>query len=83
MLLDIAHSVHQFVEELPDNLADFKTLVQKTFPNLIDTKYMASSNPFKEYISSTVLFDVCKSVQQEPFKLPGEVDSGVYMKMVS
>jgi len=70
MLLDICHTVSQFVEELPDNLADFKELVQDTFPNLIDTKYMCTSHPFREMISSSVLGDLAKRIQEEPFNLP-------------
>jgi poly(A)-specific ribonuclease len=70
MLLDVGHTVHQFVDELPDNLADFKELVQDTFPNLIDTKYMSTSHPFRELVQSTVLGELVKKVQAPPFQLP-------------
>ncbi|KAI8979260.1 ribonuclease H-like domain-containing protein [Mycotypha africana] len=43
MLLDICHMIAQFVEPLPDTLHDFKTLVHRLFPNMIDTKYMCMS----------------------------------------
>ena len=70
MLLDVSHTVHQFIDELPDNLADYKNLVQDTFPNLIDTKYMSTSHPFRELIQSTVLNELFKKVQKSPFILP-------------
>jgi poly(A)-specific ribonuclease len=70
MLLDVSLTVNQFVDELPPTLAEFKVLVQATFPNLIDTKLMASSHPFREHISSTVLYDLVKRVQSDPFTLP-------------
>ena len=71
MLLDVAHTVHQFIDELPPTLADFKILVQSTFPNLVDTKLMASSHPFREFINSTVLYDLLKRVHSTPFSMPG------------
>lgn len=74
MLLDISHTIHHFLEELPDNLADFKELVQTTFPNLVDTKHMSSAGPFRELISSHVLFDLAKRIEQPPFKLPSEFE---------
>jgi len=71
-LLDVTHTIHQFLADLPDNLAEFKLMVQETFPNLVDTKYMSSSGPFRELIPSHVLFDLAKRIQQDPFQLPSK-----------
>jgi len=71
MLLDVSHTISQFVDELPNNLADYKLIVQSAFPNVVDTKLMASTHPFRELMSSTVLFDLMKKLQSEPFCLPG------------
>ncbi|CAL8117082.1 unnamed protein product [Orchesella dallaii] len=70
MILDIAHSIHQFVDDLPEDLATFKALVQTAFPNLVDTKLMCCTHPFRELFSSSVLGDVLKRVQDDPFSLP-------------
>jgi len=72
MLLDVSYTVHQFIENLPDSLAEYKQLVQSSFPNLVDTKLMASTYPFRELISSSVLFDLLKTVQSDPFVLPSK-----------
>jgi hypothetical protein len=32
MLLDVIHTIHQFVEDVPEKLKDFKKLVHSTFP---------------------------------------------------
>lgn len=79
MVLDVAHSVHQFVSELPLDLATFKTLVQSAFPNLVDTKLMCCTHPFREHFVSTVLGDVLKRVQEEPFALPAVKKMGTGM----
>jgi poly(A)-specific ribonuclease len=71
MLLDVSHTISQFVDELPNNLADFKNVVQSAFPNIVDTKLMASTHPFREQMTSTVLFDLLKKLQSEPFSMPG------------
>lgn len=59
------------MSDLPDDLQSFKKLVQETFPNLVDTKLMCCTHPFRELFSTTVLADVLKRVQEEPFGLPG------------
>ena len=51
MLLDVLHLLHSFViPDLPDDYEDFKCLAHGMFPNLVDTKVMATNLPFKELI---------------------------------
>lgn len=77
MLLDVSHSVNQFVDDLPDNLKDFKNMVQTTFPNLVDTKLMACQLPFRELFKSSVLSEVMKRLETEPFTFEGNYFSFV------
>ena len=52
MLLDVLHLLHTFIcPGLPDEYEEFKSLVKETFPNIVDTKVLATNLPFKEYIS--------------------------------
>ncbi|GFS63531.1 poly(A)-specific ribonuclease PARN, partial [Nephila pilipes] len=43
MYLDILHIIEQFFFPLPEDLGEFKSMVRMTFPHLLDTKFMASS----------------------------------------
>uniref|UniRef100_A0A671TQR7 Poly(A)-specific ribonuclease PARN n=1 Tax=Sparus aurata TaxID=8175 RepID=A0A671TQR7_SPAAU len=47
MLLDVMHTIHQFYCPLPEDLQDFKEVTMCVFPRLLDTKLMASTQPFK------------------------------------
>uniref|UniRef100_A0A671SWA1 Poly(A)-specific ribonuclease RNA-binding domain-containing protein n=1 Tax=Sinocyclocheilus anshuiensis TaxID=1608454 RepID=A0A671SWA1_9TELE len=47
MLLDVMHTIHQFCGPLPEELDDFKEVAMSVFPRLLDTKLMASTQPFK------------------------------------
>ncbi|XP_077980043.1 poly(A)-specific ribonuclease PARN-like [Glandiceps talaboti] len=67
MLLDCLHTLHQFIHPLPHNLDDFKSLLQATFPKLLDTKLMASTQPFKELICVTALGDLYRTLEGKPF----------------
>jgi len=46
-LFDIALMFEHFICDLPEKLSDFKRLLSKYFPTIIDTKYIASSIPFR------------------------------------
>ncbi|XP_070580001.1 poly(A)-specific ribonuclease PARN-like [Ptychodera flava] len=70
MLLDILHIIHQFSHPLPEDLDDFKSMVRCVFPKLLDTKLMASSQPFKELICHTALGDLHKTLEGKPFSKP-------------
>uniref|UniRef100_A0A665SYZ1 Poly(A)-specific ribonuclease PARN n=1 Tax=Echeneis naucrates TaxID=173247 RepID=A0A665SYZ1_ECHNA len=70
MLLDVMHTIHQFYCSLPEDLQDFKEVTMCVFPRLLDTKLMASTQPFKELITNTSLAELEKQLKDTPFKSP-------------
>ncbi|XP_026214857.1 poly(A)-specific ribonuclease PARN isoform X2 [Anabas testudineus] len=70
MLLDVMHTIHQFYCPLPEDLQDFKEVTMCVFPRLLDTKLMASTQPFKELITYTSLAELEKQLKESPFKPP-------------
>ncbi|KAG8558312.1 hypothetical protein GDO81_016948 [Engystomops pustulosus] len=70
MMLDIMHTIHQFYCQLPNDLEEFKSLTNCVFPRVLDTKLMASTQPFKAIISHTVLAELEKRLQMPPFNPP-------------
>ncbi|KAM8878604.1 poly(A)-specific ribonuclease PARN [Spinachia spinachia] len=70
MLLDVMHTIHQFYCPLPEDLQDFKEVTMCVFPRLLDTKLMASTQPFKEMITNTSLAELEKQVKEGPFTSP-------------
>ncbi|XP_076004091.1 poly(A)-specific ribonuclease PARN [Genypterus blacodes] len=70
MLLDVMHTIHQFYCPLPEDLLDFKEVTMCVFPRLLDTKLMASTQPFKEMITNTSLAELEKQLKEGPFKQP-------------
>ncbi|KAG7492032.1 hypothetical protein MATL_G00009820 [Megalops atlanticus] len=70
MLLDVMHTIHQFYCPLPEELNDFKEVTMCVFPRLLDTKLMASTQPFKEIINNTSLAELEKQLKETPFKAP-------------
>ncbi|XP_041959548.1 poly(A)-specific ribonuclease PARN isoform X1 [Alosa sapidissima] len=70
MLLDVMHTIHQFYCPLPEDLNDFKEVTMCVFPRLLDTKLMASTQPFKELIMNTSLAELEKRLKESPFKPP-------------
>ncbi|XP_057698915.1 poly(A)-specific ribonuclease PARN [Corythoichthys intestinalis] len=70
MLLDVMHTIHQFYCPLPEDLQDFKEVTMCVFPRLLDTKLMASTQPFKDLISNTSLAELEKQLNESPFKAP-------------
>uniref|UniRef100_A0AAY5EFZ5 Uncharacterized protein n=1 Tax=Electrophorus electricus TaxID=8005 RepID=A0AAY5EFZ5_ELEEL len=70
MLLDVMHTIHQFYCSLPEELDDFKEVTMCVFPRLLDTKLMASTQPFKELITNTSLAELEKQLKEKPFKAP-------------
>lgn len=67
-LLDLMYLLSQCFEDLPPNYQDFKKLVHKVFPNIVDTKFVANSEKFKEMFSSSILGQVFERLKEEPFK---------------
>ncbi|KAK9393020.1 polyA-specific ribonuclease PARN [Crotalus adamanteus] len=70
MLLDIMHTIHQFYCFLPEDFSEFKELATCVFPRLLDTKLMASTQPFKEIIKNTSLAELEKRLKETPFSPP-------------
>ncbi|KAJ8246481.1 hypothetical protein GJAV_G00268300 [Gymnothorax javanicus] len=70
MLLDVMHTIHQFYCPLPEELSDFKEVTMCVFPRLLDTKLMASTQPFKDIINNTSLAELEKQLKETPFKAP-------------
>ncbi|XP_049900785.1 poly(A)-specific ribonuclease PARN [Epinephelus moara] len=70
MLLDVMHTIHQFYCPLPEDLPEFKEVTMCVFPRLLDTKLMASTQPFKEMITNTSLAELEKQLKESPFKSP-------------
>uniref|UniRef100_UPI0037E82ABB poly(A)-specific ribonuclease PARN isoform X2 n=1 Tax=Semicossyphus pulcher TaxID=241346 RepID=UPI0037E82ABB len=70
MLLDVMHTIHQFYCPLPEDLQDFKEVTMCVFPRLLDTKLMATTQPFKEMITNTSLAELEKQLKESPFKSP-------------
>nr|XP_019565956.1 PREDICTED: poly(A)-specific ribonuclease PARN [Rhinolophus sinicus] len=70
MLLDVMHTVHQFYCPLPADLNEFKEMTACVFPRLLDTKLMASTQPFKDIINNTSLAELEKRLKETPFNPP-------------
>ncbi|KAM6156271.1 poly(A)-specific ribonuclease PARN [Rhynchocyon petersi] len=70
MLLDVMHTVNQFYCPLPADLNEFKEMTTCVFPRLLDTKLMASTQPFKEIINNTSLAELEKRLKEKPFNPP-------------
>uniref|UniRef100_A0A7N5JLV0 Poly(A)-specific ribonuclease PARN n=1 Tax=Ailuropoda melanoleuca TaxID=9646 RepID=A0A7N5JLV0_AILME len=70
MLLDVMHTVHQFYCPLPADLNEFKEMTTCVFPRLLDTKLMASTQPFKDIINNTSLAELEKRLKETPFNPP-------------
>nr|XP_033819466.1 poly(A)-specific ribonuclease PARN isoform X2 [Geotrypetes seraphini] len=70
MLLDVMHTIHQFFCQLPDDINEFKEVTTCVLPRLLDTKLMASTQPFKEIINNTSLAELEKRLKETPFKPP-------------
>ncbi|XP_042907061.1 poly(A)-specific ribonuclease PARN isoform X1 [Parasteatoda tepidariorum] len=79
MYLDILHTIHKFFYPLPESLQEYKEMLQLVFPNLIDTKHLASSDRVRPFLENTHLGDLFKSIQGKAFDLP-EIETEVKFK---
>ncbi|KFM74655.1 Poly(A)-specific ribonuclease PARN, partial [Stegodyphus mimosarum] len=70
MLLDIMHVMDQFFHPLPEDLKEFKQMLRLTFPHILDTKHMASSEKFRSLFETTHLFELFKQLQGKAFDMP-------------
>ncbi|XP_063915783.1 poly(A)-specific ribonuclease PARN-like isoform X2 [Zophobas morio] len=70
MCLDFLHTIDKFLTPLAKEYDEFKECAHALFKNVLDTKFMSSSDEFKDLIQSTVLKDVLEAVSKDPFQLP-------------
>lgn len=68
LMLDIMHVVGQFLTDLPDTYEEFKEVVHDMFPDLYDTKYVASTLALRKLVPSTTLEDLNETLSRKPFK---------------
>merc|ERR1719186_2003050 len=84
MILDLAHTINQFVGPLPDSYQDFKSMSRDVFPAILDTKLMANTIPFKDEIYNSTLEGMMEIVTKEPYKMPDcppkHSDRGYHLK---
>uniref|UniRef100_A0A6Q2Y1H7 Poly(A)-specific ribonuclease PARN n=1 Tax=Esox lucius TaxID=8010 RepID=A0A6Q2Y1H7_ESOLU len=71
MLLDVMHTIHQFYCVLVCSI-----LTDLLLCRLLDTKLMATTQPFKELINNTSLAELQKQLKESPFKPPKVVTAG-------
>jgi len=69
MVLDICHTLNQFCAPLPADYVDFKEMANTIFPNILDTKLMANTIPFKDEIMNTSLGELLKTVSEKPYHM--------------
>jgi poly(A)-specific ribonuclease len=67
-LLDLMYLINQCFKDLPEDYNEFKKIVHQIFPNIIDTKFIANSEKFKETFNSSVLKNVYERILMAPFK---------------
>ena len=54
-LLDLLYTYHQFIDELPENLSEFKEKISQAFPHVYDTKHIVRTSPLDEKFTSSAL----------------------------
>lgn len=67
-LLDLMYLISQCFESLPADYNQFKALTHSIFPNVIDTKFIGSSEKFRDLFPSTVLNLLHERLTQAPFE---------------
>ncbi|XP_077526527.1 poly(A)-specific ribonuclease PARN-like isoform X2 [Haemaphysalis longicornis] len=70
MLLDVIHLLSQFIDTLPKDYNEFKSMVRAAFPALVDTKVLASDNVIKDSFSTTTLVALLGQLGSEKSCLP-------------
>ncbi|CAO3663714.1 unnamed protein product [Umbelopsis ramanniana] len=70
-LLDICQIISQFCQRLPDDVQEWKSLVQKSFKRVIDTKHLSNHPKIKEFLPSTALGPLYENMSRDPFKSHG------------
>lgn len=67
-LLDLLYLIKQCFETIPEDFNQFKTLTHQIFPNIIDTKFIGSSEKFRDLFPSTVLNQFYQRLTEAPFE---------------
>ncbi|KAF0357475.1 CAF1-domain-containing protein [Gigaspora margarita] len=68
-LLDICQIVHQFWQDLPEKLKDWKKLVHGLFDVVIDTKHLAATHrKLQSLLPRNSVQDILEIVQEEQFE---------------
>ncbi|CAG8615368.1 10449_t:CDS:10 [Cetraspora pellucida] len=68
-LLDICQVVHQFWQDLPENLKEWKKLVHELFNIVIDTKHLAATHrKLQSLLPRNSVQDILEVVQYEQFE---------------
>ncbi|CAG8663193.1 35214_t:CDS:10 [Gigaspora margarita] len=68
-LLDICQIVHQFWQDLPEKLKDWKKLVHGLFDVIIDTKHLAATHrKLQSLLPRNSVQDILEIVQEEQFE---------------
>ncbi|OBZ83656.1 Poly(A)-specific ribonuclease PARN [Choanephora cucurbitarum] len=63
---DILHTVDQFWHYLPEEVGDFKEMVNSMWPHVVDTKYLAEYHPrLKSCFNTSVLGSLFNTVYEE------------------
>ncbi|XP_068942098.1 poly(A)-specific ribonuclease PARN isoform X3 [Petaurus breviceps papuanus] len=62
--------IHVETLETEKDLNEFKEVTTCVFPRLLDTKLMASTQPFKDIINNTSLAELEKRLKEAPFSPP-------------
>uniref|UniRef100_A0A147BQL9 Putative polya-specific ribonuclease parn n=1 Tax=Ixodes ricinus TaxID=34613 RepID=A0A147BQL9_IXORI len=70
MVLDVVHLLSQFVDDLPKDYQEFKSMVKATFPGVVDTKLLATEGALKDVFSSTMLGALVKQLGGKSSSLP-------------
>jgi poly(A)-specific ribonuclease len=64
-LFDILFLYRQCFDDIPEDFNEFKKSISTNFHNIIDTKFMASSDNLKLELQSTILGDICRELLQK------------------
>ncbi|XP_075558259.1 poly(A)-specific ribonuclease PARN-like isoform X1 [Dermacentor variabilis] len=70
MLLDIMHLLSQFIDDLPKDYNEFKSMVRAAFPSLVDTKVLASDSAIKDTFACTALELLLKQLRSRTSCVP-------------
>ncbi len=72
-LLDLIQLVDKFIEPVPETFDEFRSIVNKYFPSIYDTKYLIENNiSLKSLYGDSSLEVVSKKITQTQYNIPDE-----------